>query len=160
MPIITSPVRKAGHQDETEIMEICRQNHSENGQFSLSLPKVQTMVGRAFNDGGAVIGAVGKVGQPIEGIIMLLITQFWYTSDWCLDEVLNYVRPEYRKSTNAKDMISFGKRCSDELGIPLVIGVFSNERTKAKMELYKRQLGEPIGGYFLHRPASVGFQSA
>jgi hypothetical protein len=30
-----------------------------------------------------------------------------------------------------------------------VIGVVSNERTKAKMELYRRQLGEPVGGYFL-----------
>jgi RPA family protein len=47
-------------------------------------------------------------------------------------------------------MIAFGKRCSDEINIPLVIGVVSNERTKAKMDLYRRQLGEPCGGYFVY----------
>lgn len=159
MPIITSPVRKAGRADEPDIMEICKQNHGENGQFSLSLPKVHDMVARAFDGRGAIIGAVGAPDR-IEGAILLLITQFWYTEDWCLEEIFNYVRPEYRRTTHAKDMISFGKRCSDELNIPLVIGVVSNERTRAKMELYRRQLGEPVGGYFLHRPASAGHQTA
>lgn len=158
--LTTSPVRKATPQDEADIMELCKQNHSENGQFSISLPKVNDMVSRAFNRGGAIIGVVGGPTHRIEGAILLLISQFWYTDDWCLEEVFNYVRPEYRRSTHAKDMISFGKRCSNELKIPLVIGVVSNERTRAKIELYRRQLGDPVGGYFLHRPASAGHQTA
>lgn len=153
MTIITSPVRKAVAADRPEILELCQKNWEENGQFSLAPLKVEAMVDKAFNGGGAIIGAVGRPGAMIEGFIFLLISQFWYTSDWCLEEVMNYVRPDYRRSTHAKDMISFGKRCSDELGIPLVIGVVSNERTKPKMELYRRQLGEPVGGYFMHRPA-------
>lgn len=157
--ITTSPVRKATAQDEEDILDLCRQNHSENGQFSLAPSKLQDMVSRAFNRSGAIIGVVGP-SHRIEGAILLLISQFWYTDDWCLEEVFNYVRPEYRRSTHAKDMISFGKRCSDELNIPLVIGVVSNERTRAKIELYRRQLGEPVGGYFLHRPASAGHQTA
>lgn len=150
--IITSPVRKARREDRNEILDLCQRNYEENGQFSLSLPKVEGMVDRAFNGGGAIIGAVGAPGAVIEGFILLLINQFWYTDDWCLEEVMNYVRPESRRSTHAKDMIAFGKRCSDELGIPLVIGVVSNERTKAKMALYQRQLGDPVGGYFLYPP--------
>jgi len=97
-----------------------------------------------------IIGLVGK--DRIEGMIMLLIAQFWYTEDWCLEEIMNYVLPDYRRSTHAKDMISFAKRCSNEIGIPLVIGVVANERTKAKIELYRRQLGDPVGGYFIHKP--------
>lgn len=153
--ILTSPVRKATARDYDQIMDLCRRNHEENGQFSLSERKVKAMVEKAFNGGGAIIGAVGKPENLIEGFILLLISQFWYTDDWCLEEVMNYVRPEYRRSTHAKDMIAFGKRCSDELAIPLVIGVVSNERTKAKMALYQRQLGEPCGGYFMHRPAGA-----
>jgi hypothetical protein len=154
MPLITSPVRKAQLSDKQQIMEMCEENHRDNGQFSLSLRKVEAMVDRAFNGGGAIIGVVGG-HNSIEGMLMLLISQFWYTEDWCLEEIQNYVRPEFRRSTHAKDMISFGKRCSDEIGIPLVIGVVSNERTKAKMDLYRRQLGDPVGGYFLYPRNSI-----
>lgn len=156
--LITSPVRKAFPADRAEILDMCRENWADNGQFSLSQAKVEAMVDKAFNRGGTIIGVVGS-GQ-IEGMILLNIGQFWYTEEYCLEEIQNFVRPAYRKSTHAKDMINFGKRCSDELGIPLVIGVVSNERTRAKMELYRRQLGEPCGGYFLHRPASAAALTA
>jgi len=151
--IVTSPVRKAVLADKPHILQMCEENHRDNGQFSLSLGKVEGMIDRAFTGGGAIIGVVGK--DQIEGMLALFIGQHWYTDDWCLEEIQNYVRPQFRKSTHAKDMINFGQRCSDELGIPLVIGVVSNERTRAKMELYRRQLGDPCGGYFIHQPRSV-----
>ena len=151
--LTTLPVRKARLEDRDTILEICVQNHAENGQFSYSPKKVEAMVSRAFNGGGAIIGTVGS--GRIEGLILLVIGQHWYTDDFCLEEVMNYVLPDYRRSTHAKDMITFAKRCSNELVLPLVIGVVSNDRTKAKMELYKRQLGEPCGGYFLHRPRGL-----
>lgn len=156
--LTTLPVRKARPTDRDTILKICEQNHSENGQFSLAMPKVEHMIDRAFGKKDAIIGLVGR--DRIEGLIVLLIAQFWYTNDWCLEEILNYVLPDYRRSTHAKDMISFAKRCSDEIGIPLVIGVVANERTKAKIELYRRQLGEPCGGYFIHRPSHPLVQHA
>lgn len=152
MTITTLPVRKAVAADRARILQMCEENHAENGQFSFCKPKVAAMVDRAFNGGGAVIGVTGR--DTIEGMILLLISQFWYTEDWCLEELQNYVSPEYRRSTNAKDMIRFAKRCSDEIGIPLVIGVVANERLKPKMELYRRELGDPVGGYFLHNPTA------
>lgn len=146
--LVTSPVRKATISDRGRILRMCEENHAENGQFSYSRRKVEGMVDRAFNNGGAVIGVVGR--EAIEGMILLLISQFWYSDDWCLEELQNYVSPEFRRSTNAKDMIRFAKRCSDEIGIPLVIGVVANERLRPKMELYRRELGDPVGGYFLY----------
>lgn len=157
--IVTIPVRKAVPDDRPELMDICRDGFLEHDMFKMSDARVDAMLDRAFNRGGAVIGVMGAPGK-VEGAIYLLISQFWYTEEWCLEELFNYVKPQFRRSTNAKDMISFGKRCSDELDIPLVIGVVSNERTRPKMELYRRQLGEPVGGYFLHRPASAGLELA
>jgi len=151
--ITTLPVRRARPEDRETILSICVQNHGENGQFSYSPKKVEDMVDKALNRGGAIIGTVGE--NKIEGLILLIIGQHWYTDDWCLEEVMNYVLPDHRRSTHAKDMITFAKRCSDEIKIPLVIGVVSNERTKAKIELYRRQLGEPVGGYFIHRPSTL-----
>lgn len=154
MPLITSPVRRATPADEPELMEMCRELHAENGLFTMNEAKVREMLEKAFNQQGALIGALGPTGH-IEGAIFMLISAFWYTHDYCLEELFSYVRPEYRRSTNAKDLINFGKRCSDELGIPLVIGVISNERTKAKVGLYQRQLADPVGAYFVHRPVGA-----
>lgn len=133
---------------------MCRELHAENAMFSMNDAKVTAMLEKAFTQQGAIIGALGATGH-IQGAIFMLLSSFWYSNDFCLEELFSYVRPEYRRSTNAKELINFGKRCSDELGIPLVIGVVSNERTKAKVGLYQRQLSDPCGAYFLHRPAGA-----
>ena len=147
--LITSKVRKATLADLPELMEMCRELHLENAQFTMNDAKVTEMIQRAFNGKGAVMGVLGSTGT-IEGAILLLINSWWYTDEFCLEEIFSYVRPAFRKSTNAKELITFGKRCSDELGIPLVIGVVSNERTRAKVGLYTRQLSEPSGAYFIY----------
>lgn len=146
--LITSPVVKAKPADKEAVIEICKEDHAENGWFSLSIPKLENTVSRILENGEGVIGLIRR--SEIEAIMVLNISQFWYSGDYCLEEMLNFVRPQYRRSTNAKDMIQFAKRCAEEIGIPLVIGVTSNERTKAKIELYKRQLGESCGGYFIY----------
>lgn len=147
MTITTIPVRKAVPADKPELMDICREGFAEHGMFNMDEARVESMIDRAFNRGGAIIGVLGETGN-IQASIYLLISQFWYTNEWCLEELWNHVRPAHRRSTNAKDMIAFGKRCAEEIGIPLVIGVVANERTEAKIALYRRQLGNPVGGYF------------
>lgn len=147
--LITSPVTKAKPSDKEAVIEICKEDYLENGQFSLSPAKLEQMVSGILDDGKGIIGVIRRNAE-IEAVMLLQIQQFWYTDDWCLEEILNFVRPQFRRSTNAKDMIQFAKRCSDELGIPLVIGVVSNERTAAKLALYERQLGKSVGGYFLY----------
>lgn len=147
--IITSPVTKAKPSDKDAIIEICREDWEENAQFSLSAEKLERMVSSILDNGQGIIGIIRRNGV-IEAVMLLKIIQFWYSEDYCLEETLNFVRPAFRRSTNAKDMIQFAKRCSDELGIPLVIGVVSNERTAAKVALYERQLGKSCGGYFIY----------
>lgn len=149
MPLITSPVRKATPADAPELMEMCRELHRENAMFAMDETKVSDMLKRAFDGRGAIIGALGPTGE-IQGAIYLLVSSFWYSSDWILEELYSFVREPYRRSTNAKELVNFGKRCSDELGIPLVIGVVSNIRTQAKVGLYRRQLSDPVGAYFAY----------
>jgi hypothetical protein len=145
MPI----VRKADIRDEPEIMAMCRDLHRENGIFTMSDDKVRDYLRRAFAKQGAVIGVIGPPGR-IEGSIYLMISDFWYSQEWHLAELWSYVMPQYRKSNNAKELINFAKRCSDELKVPAVIGIISNERTKAKVQLYQRQLGTAAGAFFLY----------
>lgn len=130
-------------------MEMCRELHQENAMFSMDENKVTAMLEKAFKQEGAIIGALGPTGR-IEGAIFMLISSFWYSSDFCLEELFSFVKEPFRRSTHAKELVNFGKRCSDELGIPLVIGVVSNIRTQAKVGLYKRQLSDPVGAYFAY----------
>jgi hypothetical protein len=157
--LITSPVRKALPEEADEILAMCRCLWQENGQFSFSEKKVRAKIDDAFNRLGAIIGVIGETGK-LQGSICIHISDYFYTDEYHLGELWNYVLPQYRKSTNAKDLIRFGMRCSDEIGIPLLIGVISNERTAAKLGLYQRILGDPAGGFFIHRPASAGAKVA
>ena len=130
-------------------MELCRALHAENGMFTMSEDKVRRMLHRAFDKQGAIVGALGPSGH-IEGAIYLLISDYWYSDDWHLSELFSFVLPQYRKSNNAKELITFAKRCSDEIGIPLIIGVISNERTESKVRLYQKELAKPAGAFFVY----------
>lgn len=147
--IITSPVTKAKPEDREAILDIFFENHAENGQFPLSRMKIEDTVDRVLNNNEGIIGII-RQNADIESIIVMKIGQFWYTDDLVLEEVMNYVRPAYRRTPNAKEMIRYAKKCAEELKIPLVIGVTSNVRTQSKIDLYERELGPPWGAYFVH----------
>jgi hypothetical protein len=146
--LIAAPVTRARISDRDEIVEICKEEWEEHPQFSFSQERLERKIDVILQKGEGVIGIIRR--SEIEAVMILQISQYWNSTDFCLEELLNFVRPQYRRSTNAKDMIQFAKRCSDELEIPLVIGVASNERTAAKVQLYERQLGKSCGGVFLY----------
>jgi hypothetical protein len=51
--------------------------------------------------------------------------------------------------------MNFMKQASEGLSIDLTIGVFHNERTDAKIRLYRRQFGNQIGAYFCYSPSAA-----
>lgn len=142
-------VRRATLADEEELMELCRELHKENGLFSMNESFVRQALRMAFMEHGGIIGLIGDPGK-IEAAIYIKFGTFWYSDQFHLEELFNYVRPQYRKSTNAKDLINFAKRCAEELNLPLVIGVITNDRTEAKVRLYKRQLHNTAGAFFVY----------
>ena len=89
-------------------------------------------------------------------MIQLSISEYWYSDHKLLEELYNYVRPEHRRSNNAKALIEYAKYCAREMDLPLLIGVVSNERTAEKIRLYRRRLGEPSGAYFLYNAKFAG----
>lgn len=146
-------VRLAVADDEDELVDIVRLMHGENGIFTLCEDKVRETLRNALSGPvekrRGLIGAIGPKGS-IEGSIYLEVGTLWYSSQWTLIEQWNFVLPPFRRSTGSKDLISFAKLMSDKFGLPLVIGVLSNERTEAKVRLYRKQLGEPAGAFFVH----------
>lgn len=152
-----SIVRVARPDDRQEIWRLFLQGHRENGQFELAPEKVDYFVNRALypeaipqwdNGPRGVIGVIGDVGC-LEALVFVTIGTYWYSHDRHLEEFIVYVDPECRKSVHARTMIEWMKHQSDLTGLPLVTGVISNERTEAKVRLYRRLL-PPVGAFFLY----------
>jgi len=153
-------VRLATKDEEEEVMEMCREIHAENGLVSMAEDKVRQMLNRAFNKEGGIIGVIGKPGA-LEAIIMIVMTNFWSSDETHLEELFSYVRrpfrtkytgPETVKIPHAESLIHFAKKCSDDIGVPLVIGIITNTRMAGKVRLYRSVLGYPAGAYFVINP--------
>lgn len=147
-------VRLAVEDDRAALVRLTNLLHEENGLFSLSQRKRDALLDRYERREGAIIGVIGEIGRPVASIY-LSITQPEYTDDFVLSEVWNFVAPDHRRSTYARQLIAYAKQMSDLLKLPLCIGILSNHRTAAKVRLYEQVL-QPAGRYFLYGAQYAG----
>lgn len=155
MTQVTSRVRFAEPCDIDQLLFLCRELHAENGMFEMSDERVHEKIMTHFNRSGGLIGVIGEPGA-LEGAIVMQMSQLWYSDQWMLEELFSFVLPEFRRSNNAKDLIDFATTCAVDIGVPLTIGIVSNKRTEAKIGLYRRRLGNPVGAFFMTNDAQVG----
>lgn len=135
--------------DLPQILEMGRELYLENSLMPLSESSTLEVITSAINGENGVIGVIGSIGH-VEAMIHLTIGKFWYTESPHVEELYNYVRPEFRKSNNAKSLIEFAKDTAKKMGVPLLISILSNERTQTKIRLYERVLGKSAGAFFLY----------
>lgn len=150
-------VRLATPEDEAAMMDLALRAWRENGVMDVNPEKMLGMIRPALYLWQGLVGVIGEPGQKIEGAVLLRMSQMWYSDSWILEEKAVFVDPEYRKASrseqslsHARRLVDFSKQVADGLGIPLLIGVLSNHRTKAKIRLYERRLGTPSGAFFLY----------
>jgi hypothetical protein len=143
-------VRMAKEEDLGQILELCRQLHAENGQHALNEYKMFEMVHRCLMQGGGIMAVIGE-SSDLKGALMILLDPVWYSDEFQLLELLNFVRPDARKSTYADQLIEYAKGCADSTTLDLTIGIMSDHRLAAKERLYSRKL--PKGGtFFVYKP--------
>lgn len=150
-PMSEEQVRLATPDDEDDVMQLLHVMHAEGGLMPLDEMSTREMFQRAFHRKGAILGVIGGQGD-IKAMIFLLIGKFWYTQQFHLEELFNFVRPDKRgrEENYAVKMINFAKKCATETKLPLVIGVLTNTRMEGKVRLYRRNLGYPAGAFFVH----------
>jgi hypothetical protein len=142
--------RLADARDEIGVLELCQMAHAEIGFYPISMPKVAALVRLAITRERGIIAVIGEP-HNLKAILFLLMEPVWYSEQFVLMEFVNYVRPDARRSTYAKDLIAYAKKLSRETKLPLFVGVSTDKRTEAKMKLYRRMLPW-VGGFFLYRP--------
>lgn len=143
-----SEVRLATIKDKENLLKLCTMLHSENALFPMDEQLVSDKLDHALTAKGGIIGVIGTAGD-LEACIYLELARLWYTRDFHLEEFWSFVRPDKRQSQHAKNLIAFAKKTTEQLRIPLLIGIVSNHRTEAKCRLYQRQLPK-AGEYFLY----------
>lgn len=109
-----------------------------------------------------MIGVIDGPGKTLQGSIALRLTQLYYSRHYLIEELWNFVHPEHRRSLNARGLIGYAKRMSEELSLPLLIGIVSNIRTEEKIRLYGKLLPK-AGAFFVYRgdmPPAVEVKAA
>ena len=152
-----SAVRFATAADTESIIACLRTMHDENGLFTLSEGKIRNIIECALTPSdGAMRPIIGVIGEPgnIEATICLMLTQLYYTDEWHLGDMWNFIRPDCRKKNLIDSLLDFGAACSEKSGYPFMSAVVSNKRTEAKVRIYRRHFGEPLGAFFLYRPTA------
>lgn len=143
--------------DLDRIMPVLMRLHAENGMVDADNTKILSDVWSALNQDRGLIAFIEGDGGVIEGVVVLRIGKLWYSDRDVLEEKLVYVPPEFRnaKGGRARRLCDFTKGVADKMGIPLIIGIISNERTKGKMRLYERIFGAPAGAFFLYGGSTI-----
>ena len=138
--------------DVHEVMSLAIMVSEENGFLNPDPERILGEVWAALNRDHGIIGIIGEPGAPIEGGVLLRMGHMWYSNSWVLEERVIFTHPDFRaaKGGRAKKLCEFSKSTADALGLPLLIGVLSNDRTVAKVKMYERVFGKPAGAFFLH----------
>jgi hypothetical protein len=149
-------------EDIDDMMELALLACAENGFVDPNPLRLLGELWPALNREKGIVGMVGVPGEKLQGAILLRIGQIWYSDQEILEERAVFIHPEYRaaKGGRARKLCDFSKKVADELGLPLTIGVLSNQRTSGKIRMYERIFGAPAGAYFLYGTRTGAAQAA
>ena len=123
--------------DVDAVMELAMMATEENGFVEPNPSKLLADIWPALNQDHGIMGLIGSPDSKLEAAILLRTGKMWYSDQDVLEEKAIFVHPDFRsaKGGRAGRLCDFAKEVSDSLGIPLIIGVLSNNRTEAKVRL-------------------------
>jgi len=155
-------VRTGVPEDVDGMMHLALAACEENGLTRPSPRKLLTEIWAGLNRDHGIVGIIGPVGGKLEAAILLRTEALWYSDDMTLVERAVFVAPEHRgaKIGRARMLCEFAKTAAEGLGMPLVIGIISSDRAKAKVALYQRQFGPEQGAYWIYGARTGAWKEA
>ena len=148
-------VRPANTDDKPKIYDLLMHLYAENAPFKLCEHKVREVIRRGCDENGIILGVVDAPDGTIAASIGGLFAQWWHTEDWHIDEMWNYVHPDHRRSSHAKDLIAYMKWVAEQMNMSLHMGIITGTKMEAKIRLYRRQI-QPVGALFIHNIQCAG----
>jgi len=145
-------IRAGVPEDIHQLMDLAMDASRELAFVKPDAEKILADIWAALHQEDGIVGVIGEPGKQIEGAVLLRVGAMWYSSEKVLEEKGIFIHPDFRSSRahRGRRLCEFSKRVADQLGIPLIIGILSNDRLEAKARLYERQFGKPSGTFFLY----------
>lgn len=146
--------------DEAKIFDFFVLAYQDNGFFPLSSKKTIDMIMRACRNDGASVGLIKDHEGNIEAASGVILDQFWYSEFCFLNELINFVHADHRRSQHAKALLKFQKDTalylSKVLGyaVPIIPGVLTRKRLEPKMRLFQREF-QQVGALFIYNAADL-----
>ncbi len=141
----TVRIRRAVPDDLNKIFILLQMMGEEVSLFPVDLPHALSNIKDVLHNG---IVFVAEVDRVIVGSIGIVRTSFWYSKAIALKDTWMYIDPDFRNSSIALRLLRKAKEAAKELSLPLIVGVFSLDKTDRKNHLYRR-LFTPIGEFFV-----------
>src|ERR1700722_13085670 len=93
--------------DLPEFMRLFKIMHAECGMFDLDEDCVRDTFNRAVKNKEGVIGLIkGPLGD-LRAMLFLLVTRYYYTQQFHLEELFNFVAPEHRRTNYANALLKY-----------------------------------------------------
>lgn len=140
-------VRAAGPKDEAAVMDLLMTNLREYADqvAAIDPDRVLEHVQLGTQRRGGIVGVIdGADGSPV-AVCVLVPVQWWWSKQWYLMEVVNFVHPDHRRSHHIDDLLSFQRWAVDAwtnrfgYRVYLLCGVLGAWRVFEKVALYKRK---------------------
>jgi hypothetical protein len=156
-------VRFATPEDEPAILSRLLEDVAENASHIAppSEARIMAQVQAGTRKQGGIVGIIDGDNDKPAAVCVLIPAQWWWSEDWYLFEVCNYVHPDHRRSKCIDDLIDFERWLADEWTVQygrqvhLLTGVMGTRRLHAKILLYWRRLTE-VGRAYLYPPPRGG----
>ncbi len=147
-------VRAVRPEDEDALFDLLCLLYDENAPFKMSEKKVRHMIAGGSRDKEVIIGVIEENGKLVASV-GAVFEQWWHTDDWHIGEMWNFVHPDHRKTSYAKDLINYMKWIAETMDMSLHMGIITATKMEAKIRLYRRQM-LPVGALFIHNLKSAG----
>lgn len=176
MPIRRPPsVRIATEADEQAVLELLLLDVAENathiappneerimqhiqaGTRGMQRIREKAERGEGMDEPFGIVGVVDGPDKKPVAVCILIPSQWWWSRQFFLQEVVNFVHPEHRRSRHINDLLDFERwvvdRWTKDYGfqVYMLCGVLGTRRLRSKILLYWRQFTE-VGRAFLWPP--------
>lgn len=161
-PVVVKPsnVRLADPADEPALLNLLMADVIENAAHVAEpdegriLKHIQLGTRK---QGGFTAVIDGEDGKPV-AVAILNASQWWWSEDWYLGDIVTYVHPDYRKTRCIDNLLEFERWIAAEMSqqygkrVYLMCGVMGTHRYREKLMLFWRRFFEVGRAYIYPAP--------
>ena len=96
-------------------------------------------------------GYIVRLNDDIIGATLVKVTDYWFSKETFINEGVFYVSAKARRTPAAKLLLNELKAYARELDLPLMIGVTTGDRLKAKDKFFEMNNFKRVGGMYVLR---------